>query len=318
MQENSSTRTRFQKFQFVERARSAIQKAPYNPRKLDKWAAEKLRKKLRKTGLLEPVIVNMRTGNLVGGHQRLAALDALEGRQDYTLTVALVDLDERTEKLQNVFLNNPDAQGEFEPELLAKLTRSQGVSLEGMGFDQMELDALTNVVESHPLFQMDTAPPVVQEAFRRVSQAPAQAPPMAAVPPPDASPPEPAKPVPAKAKVAVMARDERRCQVCGEGPLTHANTVLYVNRIDPQGGDAPENLRVECSRCAKPASVQSTSWQSAATTAAIHKDKDQFDTEFYLVVVFDNTADRARWAAAFGVDADKPLAGTRLWERVPK
>lgn len=41
-----------------------------------------------------PLVWNRRTGILVSGHQRLKALDALEGTEDYELTVSVIDVDD--------------------------------------------------------------------------------------------------------------------------------------------------------------------------------------------------------------------------------
>lgn len=64
------------------------------------------------------LVWNKHTGNLVSGHQRLKQIDALEKSEDYTLTVAVVDLDEKTEKEQNIFFNSTSAQGTFDFEML--------------------------------------------------------------------------------------------------------------------------------------------------------------------------------------------------------
>lgn len=55
----------------IERAR--INPAPYNPRvRLEPGEPEyeRLRKNIVEIGLVEPLVWNERTGNLVGGHQR--------------------------------------------------------------------------------------------------------------------------------------------------------------------------------------------------------------------------------------------------------
>lgn len=115
--------------------RSQLKNAPYNPRKISDKAKVKLRANLKRVGMLEPLIWNERTGNLVGGHQRIAALDSLMGTQDYALNVAKVDLDEKTEREQNVFLNNPEAQGEFDLEKLGLLFKDDQINNDFAGFD---------------------------------------------------------------------------------------------------------------------------------------------------------------------------------------
>lgn len=125
----------FQKWEMVELDRSEIKEAPYNPRRITDRNAKKLRENLKRVGLLAPLIWNRRTGNLVSGHQRLKQLDSLHRGKPYRLRVAAVDLDEKTEREQNVFLNNPEAMGEWEIEKLAGLFRDDKINNDFAGFD---------------------------------------------------------------------------------------------------------------------------------------------------------------------------------------
>ncbi len=79
--------------------------APYNPRKDLKPGDpefEKLKRSIETFGYVEPVIWNSRTGNVVGGHQRLKVMQAL-GHE--AVECVVVDLDESDEKALNVALN---------------------------------------------------------------------------------------------------------------------------------------------------------------------------------------------------------------------
>ncbi len=77
--------------------------APYNPRKISGPALAGLSASIARFGLVQPVIVNERTGRVVGGHQRIKAMAA----QGETETDAiLVDLPESEEKALNVALNS--------------------------------------------------------------------------------------------------------------------------------------------------------------------------------------------------------------------
>jgi hypothetical protein len=119
----------------VERVhRSVIQGAPYNPRTINDVARRKLRKNLERVGLLQPLVWNRRTGNMVSGHQRLAQMDDLMGTSDYHLRVAVVELDEQTEKEQNVFFNNHQAMGDWDFEKLGDLFKA-GLEVVNTGFD---------------------------------------------------------------------------------------------------------------------------------------------------------------------------------------
>jgi hypothetical protein len=123
--------------------RSQLKAAPYNPRVIDAYARKKIEENLRKVGMVAPITVNLRTGHVVGGHQRLAALDALEGTASYHLDVAVVDLDPAAEKAQNLFLNNPSAQGQWDTEALEELLREGGVDFLGKaGFDLVDLETI--------------------------------------------------------------------------------------------------------------------------------------------------------------------------------
>lgn len=141
---STQPRTKVQRFEVVAIDRASIQNAPYNPRQIDSSAKRKLQKNLRAVGLLEPIVVNRRTMNIVAGHQRLAAVDAIEGQQTYSLEVSLVDLDEKREREQNLFFNNPSAQGTWDVDLLARLFRDTAVelSLDETGFEVADLGEL--------------------------------------------------------------------------------------------------------------------------------------------------------------------------------
>lgn len=134
--------TKHQRFEVVRMRRSEIQEATYNPRTITEQNRKKLRKKISAVGLLEPVVVNRRTGTLVSGHKRLAILDGLERGRDYALDVSVVDLDERQEREMNVFFNNTSAMGEYDLDLLADLHLEAGIDFEAMGFEEYDIDVL--------------------------------------------------------------------------------------------------------------------------------------------------------------------------------
>ena len=94
--------------------------AAYNPRKDLKPGDreyEKLKRSIVEFGYVEPVIWNRRTGNVVGGHQRLKVLVDM-GQTEIDCVV--VDLDLRREKALNVALNK--IQGDWDEEKLASPT----------------------------------------------------------------------------------------------------------------------------------------------------------------------------------------------------
>lgn len=88
--------------------------AQYNPRialepGMPEW--EKLKTSIERFGNVEPVVWNRRTGNVVGGHQRLAVLKSM-GYESVPCSV--VDLDEKEEKLLNIALNKIKGQWDYD------------------------------------------------------------------------------------------------------------------------------------------------------------------------------------------------------------
>ena len=119
--------------------RSQIKEASYNPRIIDEDNLKKLTKDIREHGLVTPLVWNKRTGVLVSGHQRLAAMDKIHHKKDYEVPVAVIDVDEKEEKQLNVQMNNPSLQGSWDLGALANL-RDNGISFEDMGFDKGDID----------------------------------------------------------------------------------------------------------------------------------------------------------------------------------
>ena len=135
MAKKPDKQTQFQKFVVESIHRSEIKNAPYNPRQISDISRKKLRDSLGKMGLVQPICWNKRTGHIVGGHQRVAALDDLERTMDYSMSVAVVDVDLKMEKELNVFLNNTNAQGDWDLENLNILLKDAEIELENTGFD---------------------------------------------------------------------------------------------------------------------------------------------------------------------------------------
>jgi len=94
--------------------------------------------------MLGPAAIwNVRTGNIVGGHQRVHQLDELYGTSDYELTVAQVELDDKQERQANVLLNNYEAQGAFDIDKLSELFQDPqyqlGAEPAASGFDVADI-----------------------------------------------------------------------------------------------------------------------------------------------------------------------------------
>lgn len=165
--EKSTKLHKAQRF-LVERIhRSQIRNAPYNPRTIDAYAKAKLEKNLRKVGLLEPLVWNKRTGNLVGGHQRLSCLDAIAGTDDYELDLSVVDLTEKQEREQNIALNNPSMQGSYDVASMADLLKFPELDLSATGFDQMDLEVMFDGSQLSEIFAPKATDPELPEPAKK-------------------------------------------------------------------------------------------------------------------------------------------------------
>jgi len=102
--------------------------ADYNPRTISKEALSGLGESIKRFGLVQHIIWNKRTGNVVGGHQRLKVL-AAAGETD--VQVIEVDLPPGEEKALNVTLNSPAVSGEFTDDLQGILEDIQAAVPEG-------------------------------------------------------------------------------------------------------------------------------------------------------------------------------------------
>ena len=117
--------------------------ARYNPRK-DLQPGdpeyEKLKRSMQEFGYVEPIVWNKRTGNIIGGHQRLKVLIDM-GMQEVDCVV--VDLDEAKEKALNLALNK--IQGDWDmpklKDILQELDTGE-FDLELTGFDMGEIEDL--------------------------------------------------------------------------------------------------------------------------------------------------------------------------------
>ncbi len=117
---------------------SELNAAKYNPRvtlEPGMEEFEKLRRSIEHFGDVEPIVWNERTGNVVGGHQRLQVMKFL-GRD--TAKVSVVDMSEEEEKLLNIALNK--AKGEWDNAKLEKLLRNMDCeNLDFTGFGPNEI-----------------------------------------------------------------------------------------------------------------------------------------------------------------------------------
>lgn len=139
-----------------------INPAAYNPRKdLQPGDPEyaRLAKSIREFDLVEPLIWNERSGNLVGGHQRLKIIKNELGLSE--VEVSVVNLDEQREKALNVALNKIAGDWDIPrlKELLVSLDDG-AFDLTLTGFDENELKKLIDFEGQEGKTDDDDIPPV--------------------------------------------------------------------------------------------------------------------------------------------------------------
>lgn len=148
----------------IERvAISKINPAAYNPRKdlkpTDK-EYQKLKKSITQFDLVEPLIWNQRSGNLVGGHQRLKIL---QERGDQEVEVSVVDLDDAMEKVLNVALNKISGEWDY-PKLKDLMVEidTGALDIELTGWDEAELKSIIDY-DPYPATDKDDEVPEVDD-----------------------------------------------------------------------------------------------------------------------------------------------------------
>jgi ParB-like chromosome segregation protein Spo0J len=117
-----------------------LNEAVYNPRvPLTEGMAEfeKLKKSIVEFGNVEPIVWNETTGNVVGGHQRLAVLKSLGKKK---VECVVISASEAEEKVLNLALNK--IKGDWDYEKLKAILRDfdgDNADLTGFGADEIAL-----------------------------------------------------------------------------------------------------------------------------------------------------------------------------------
>ena len=154
---------------------SLLNAAPYNPRKdLQPGDPEyqKIARSIEKYGCVEPIIWNEKTGNVIGGHQRLKVLAATGAVE---VDVSVVQLSLEDEKALNLALNKISGQWDNEK-----------LSVEVTGFDQHEVDALVaSFAESGHEYELPGSEPYINNFFDSGVQAKPKSEEPAAAPAPE-------------------------------------------------------------------------------------------------------------------------------------
>lgn len=143
-----------------------IQVSEYNPREAlqpGEPEYEKLKRSLQEFGVVEPLVVNTETGNLVGGHQRLAILKDLGHEK---VPVVEVKLDLERERTLNLALNK--ISGRWDEDAVATVLKELdegNIDLALTGFDPDEIEDLLSIFTGNEAAEFfdDLASEIVEE-----------------------------------------------------------------------------------------------------------------------------------------------------------
>ena len=120
----------------VNVALASLKPATYNPRKISEVEKAGLKSSIQEFGYVDPIIYNVRTGNIVGGHQRYTILRETGNTH---ADVIEIDVDDKKEKALNIALNHQGIAGTFDDEKLQKLLPEVDKRLKDiLNFDELE------------------------------------------------------------------------------------------------------------------------------------------------------------------------------------
>jgi ParB-like chromosome segregation protein Spo0J len=122
---------------------SELSPAKYNPRTISSDSLGRLTKSLSELGNLQPITWNAKTGNIVGGHQRLKCYSAL-GKDE--VDVWAVWLDEAQEKAANIALNK--LSGEFDMPKLKDILEEIDVGEIDVDITGFSLEEISRMMEA--------------------------------------------------------------------------------------------------------------------------------------------------------------------------
>lgn len=121
-----------------------LKMAPYNPRKMPKVEMDNLKRSITRFGFVEPIVMNTKTGNVVGGHQRLQAATELGIKEVPVVKVSLTD---KEEKKLNIALNR--ISGEWDMDKLEEIMRElEPEDRIDTGFSEAEISKILGQFEA--------------------------------------------------------------------------------------------------------------------------------------------------------------------------
>jgi hypothetical protein len=128
--------------------RSEINFAPYNPKVHSKESIAKQKRNFKEVGFLGGIVWNETTGNLVSGHKRIMAMDEhfkydATPETDYDVKVEKIELSEKQEKEQNIFMDAQAANTKQDYSLLSLMLPD--IDYKAAGLEDSDLNMMTIV-----------------------------------------------------------------------------------------------------------------------------------------------------------------------------
>ncbi len=149
--------------------RLQIHFAPYNPKRHTEDGINTQLRNFKSVGFLGGIVWNEKTGNLISGHKRIMAMDKYfnntkEHPVNYNVKVEKVNLTEKQEKEQNIFMDARSTNTAQDYDLLAGILPEIDYKLAGLTSDEMNLISIES-----PMF--DTIPKdEIKNDFKELSR----------------------------------------------------------------------------------------------------------------------------------------------------
>lgn len=160
----TTTKKLYKQSETVEIKRSSINFAPYNPKNHSKELIDVIKKNIKRVAFLGGIVWNERTTNLIDGHKRVMSLDVIHKYKgtpetDYILKVEKINLDEKTEKEQNIFQTK--SRTDFDRDLLSELLPD--IDYKNAGLDDVDLSIYSINIPTDEIFEFNPQEETIKE-----------------------------------------------------------------------------------------------------------------------------------------------------------
>ncbi len=138
----SIIKPKFKQSETIVIKRSQINFAEYNSKHHTDASIKEMQKNFKQVAFLGGMVWNRTTGNLVSGHKRLMAMDLInkyDGKNDYEVKVEAIELTEKQEKEQNVWMDARSTNTPQDLTLLAEILPEIDIANTGLTEQDLNL-----------------------------------------------------------------------------------------------------------------------------------------------------------------------------------